>query len=372
MPSATYRMHQKLSDGSYQAIHVESESGVILRPNGDTVEQTLRCCVLAEDAGDNVPGFVVDADTLGGSTKEEIISTAQAGVDLSNIDAATLGGSTKEQIIAAVPTYTHPSAIQCSASTEINSLKSSVSSGKTLIANAITGKGVATSSSATFATMASNIASIETRDVFDNGLQQLSESFYFFFDLNTAAELGYSDDGSENVVKLQSGGTIQCTNGSTFTLDRFYTSFGSYNYSGDYIQFGAYASNISGNCVPFGTIRFAEPTSTGIDPIKNSVQLEVVGASGKFRTTCTSASYSKSSRRLTFTLRFTQYYSYGADRTYTVSNTTQNHVFTLTLKESSYIACSPELSPASGDPVYSFPIGVDDLNISASAASSRS
>lgn len=114
MPSATYRMHQKLSDGSYQAIHVESESGVILRPNGDTVEQTLRCCVLAEDAGDNVPGFVVDADTLGGSTKEEIISTAQAGVDLSNIDAATLGGSTKEQIIAAVPTYTHPTEKQCS------------------------------------------------------------------------------------------------------------------------------------------------------------------------------------------------------------------------------------------------------------------
>ena len=98
MPSATYRMHQKLSDGSYQAIHVESESGVILRPNGDTVEQTLRCCVLAEDAGDNVPGFVVDADTLGGSTKEEIISTAQAGVDLSNIDAATLDGKTAEEV----------------------------------------------------------------------------------------------------------------------------------------------------------------------------------------------------------------------------------------------------------------------------------
>lgn len=121
MPSATYRMHQKLSDGSYQAIHVESESGVILRPNGDTVEQTLRSCVLAEDAGDNVPGFVVDADTLGGSTKEEIISTAQAGVDLSNIDAATLGGSTKEQIIAAVPTYTHLTTKQCNYSVDTSS-----------------------------------------------------------------------------------------------------------------------------------------------------------------------------------------------------------------------------------------------------------
>ena len=95
MPSATYRMHQKLSDGSYQAVHVESESGVILRPNGDTVEQTLRCCVLAEDAGDNVPGFVVDADTLGGSTKEEII--------------------------AAVPTYTHPTEKVCNYSVDTSS-----------------------------------------------------------------------------------------------------------------------------------------------------------------------------------------------------------------------------------------------------------
>ena len=87
MPSATYRMHQKLSDGSYQAIHAETEAGVVLRPNGDTVEQTLRSCVLAEDAGDNVPGFKVDADTLGGSTKEEII--------------------------ASVPVYTHPTEKVC-------------------------------------------------------------------------------------------------------------------------------------------------------------------------------------------------------------------------------------------------------------------
>ena len=56
--------------------------------------------------------------------------------------------------------YTHPSSIQCNASNEINSLKTSVSNGKNLIANAITGKGVATSSSDTFATMANNIGSI--------------------------------------------------------------------------------------------------------------------------------------------------------------------------------------------------------------------
>jgi len=43
---------------------------------------------------------------------------------------------------------------------DLESLKTSVSNGKILIANAITDKGVATSSSDTFATMASNIESI--------------------------------------------------------------------------------------------------------------------------------------------------------------------------------------------------------------------
>lgn len=59
-------------------------------------------------------------------------------------------------------TYVHPSSIQCSAATEINSLKSSVSSGKASIASAITGKGISTSSSASFSTMASNIRNLQT------------------------------------------------------------------------------------------------------------------------------------------------------------------------------------------------------------------
>ena len=62
--------------------------------------------------------------------------------------------------------YVHPANIQCNASTEIDYLKSSVSNGKTLIANAITGKGVATSSSDTFATMANNINQISEEVLF--------------------------------------------------------------------------------------------------------------------------------------------------------------------------------------------------------------
>ena len=56
--------------------------------------------------------------------------------------------------------YTHPSSIQCNAASEINSLKSSVSNGKSLIASAITGKGVSTAATATFQTMANNIRSL--------------------------------------------------------------------------------------------------------------------------------------------------------------------------------------------------------------------
>ena len=58
--------------------------------------------------------------------------------------------------------YTHPSTIQCNAATEINNLKSSVSSGKTKVANAITGKGVSASQNDSFATLASKINQIPT------------------------------------------------------------------------------------------------------------------------------------------------------------------------------------------------------------------
>ncbi len=67
--------------------------------------------------------------------------------------------------------YVHPSTKQCNysvdtsqfaTSSELNSLKTSVSNGKSLIASAITGKGVSTDAGASFQTMASNIASLYT------------------------------------------------------------------------------------------------------------------------------------------------------------------------------------------------------------------
>ena len=74
--------------------------------------------------------------------------------------------------------YAHPSSIQCNAATEINSLKTSVSNGKSAIASAITDKGVSTASDATFQTMANNISSI------------ITSSWYTEFSKNVASAVG--------------------------------------------------------------------------------------------------------------------------------------------------------------------------------------
>ena len=100
-----------------------------------------------EVSGETVNPFTVDADTLGGSTKEEIISAAQSGVDLSNVDATTLDG--------------HDSTYFATA-TEMDECFQSVSNGKSLIASAITDKGISTAADATFQTMANAILSLMT------------------------------------------------------------------------------------------------------------------------------------------------------------------------------------------------------------------
>nr|DAO30549.1 MAG TPA: hypothetical protein [Caudoviricetes sp.] len=72
----------------------------------------------------------------------------------------------KNQIPSA---YTHPSEKQCNYSVDLSgyaktsdleSLKTSVSSGKSIVATAVTGKGVSTAANASFQTIASNIRNI--------------------------------------------------------------------------------------------------------------------------------------------------------------------------------------------------------------------
>ena len=96
-------------------------------------------------------------------------------------------GSNKVELTKDTNTvYTHPSSIQCNASNEISNLKSSVSNGKSLIASAITGKGVSTASDATFQTMANNINSIssvgEIEKIYLQGLDDKLYTSYSAFD----------------------------------------------------------------------------------------------------------------------------------------------------------------------------------------------
>nr|DAQ98908.1 MAG TPA: hypothetical protein [Caudoviricetes sp.] len=41
MATAVYRKHRKLPDGSYETVHCETSSGVVLRPDGTTAESAL-------------------------------------------------------------------------------------------------------------------------------------------------------------------------------------------------------------------------------------------------------------------------------------------------------------------------------------------
>ena len=73
--------------------------------------------------------------------------------------------------------------IELAQQTEVESLKSSVSEGKSLIASAITDKGVSTSSTATFQTMATNIGKIAT----DGLLERISSSSFSTYEFDLSA-----------------------------------------------------------------------------------------------------------------------------------------------------------------------------------------
>lgn len=55
MSVGRYIMHQKLSDGSYEDVYCKSESGLIYRPNGRTVEQDLAAYLPEYRDSDAVP-----------------------------------------------------------------------------------------------------------------------------------------------------------------------------------------------------------------------------------------------------------------------------------------------------------------------------
>ena len=100
---------------------------------------------------------------------------------------------------------------------EINSLKSSVSEGKALIAAAVTDKGVATAADATFQTIANNIRSIVSgystmsyQNYTTGSIPTLSKSMYYAqnsgsvdISSGSATVYIYNPGGSDNTVTLR-------------------------------------------------------------------------------------------------------------------------------------------------------------------------
>lgn len=99
--------------------------------------------------------------------------------------------------------YTHPSEIQCNASSEIESLKSSVSSGKSLIAAAVTGKGVSTAATATFQTMANNIKKI---DVITDGEKEILDNLVYTASVVKSRYYRYAEVVSGSLTGTASNG----------------------------------------------------------------------------------------------------------------------------------------------------------------------
>ena len=127
-----------------------------------------------------------------------------------------LGNSSSQKVqiarvdqIPTVTQYVHPSSIQCNAASEISNLKTSVSSGKTQVANAITGKGVSASGNDSFATLANKINQIRSQtavaDSFINAAHVDDDWSYPYITYDEySASIGrfYYSDGSSDQITL--------------------------------------------------------------------------------------------------------------------------------------------------------------------------
>ena len=103
---------------------------------------------------------ITDAPSDYGLLHIETFGSGRVMIRFDGISGANYAGSWIGQIKSTNDTFSSITWTRIDLETQVNELFQSVSSGKTSVANAITGKGVSTSSTATFATMATNISKI--------------------------------------------------------------------------------------------------------------------------------------------------------------------------------------------------------------------
>ena len=183
MATLKQRLHRKNASGTYDTIHFESTSDLILRPSGRTVEQDLADYLPEVQASDNVPQSL--KKLIIGNTKNWIngkeismedhthsasdITTGNLSTSRLPVVTVNKGGTGRSMLTSGyflrgsgTGAVTLSSVTTVQEDLGINDLKTSVSEGKALIAAAVTDKGVQTAADATFQQIATNIGNIQT------------------------------------------------------------------------------------------------------------------------------------------------------------------------------------------------------------------
>lgn len=79
MATLKQRLHRKNSSGSYDTVHLETSSSMVLRPNGNTVEDDLANYLPEVQDSDNVPESLKSGRIITGNTKAWV-DTRTAGI----------------------------------------------------------------------------------------------------------------------------------------------------------------------------------------------------------------------------------------------------------------------------------------------------
>ena len=142
---------------------------------------------------DIAPGQVTDAPYDYGLLHIETIGYDRISVRFEGVGSSSYKGSWIGQIQGSSGTFNSVTWSRIDIENRVDELFQSVSSGKTLVANAITGKGVSTATDATFATMATNISKIsggykeETKSLIVTSNSTGTQTLTFTFSANVIA-----------------------------------------------------------------------------------------------------------------------------------------------------------------------------------------